>query len=109
MVLSPKTTHHYRNYGNYAATCVLAVIAVLLPCRAEAQSIPKQSQGQADSATLQGSVRDSQGKPVAAATVYLKEASGTPTLNVRTDSVGIYHFSALREGVYTLRAEMAGH
>jgi tetratricopeptide (TPR) repeat protein len=54
-------------------------------------------------------VRDSRGRPVAAATVYLQVKSGTQTLTARTDSEGTYRFSALGEGVYTLRAEMAGY
>ena len=54
-------------------------------------------------------MRDSRGRPVAAATVYLRAKSGTQTRTALTDSAGAYRFSALSEGVYTLRAEMTGY
>ena len=59
------------------------------------------AQGESSSA-LQGSVRDSQGKPVAAATVQLKDTG--PTLTALTDSQGNYHFPSLRPGSYTVHA-----
>jgi tetratricopeptide (TPR) repeat protein len=59
--------------------------------------------GQAESSSdLQGSVRDSQGQPVAAATVQLKTSG--QTLTARTDSQGSYRFRELRAGSYTLHA-----
>jgi tetratricopeptide (TPR) repeat protein len=54
-------------------------------------------------------VRDLRGRPVAAATVYLQEKTGTHPLTARTDSEGTYRFSSLASGVYTLRAKMAGY
>ncbi len=51
---------------------------------------------------------DSSGHPIAAATVYLQK-DGAQTLTARTDSEGSYRFSALGDGVYELRAEMAGY
>jgi len=87
----------------------LTLVALLAPFLTDGQSVQAQSQNAADSATLQGTVLDSRGHPVAAATVYLQAKTGTPTLSARTDSAGAYRFSALSEGVYTLRAEMAGY
>jgi tetratricopeptide (TPR) repeat protein len=91
------------------ATCVVTMIALLAPFRVPGKPVQGQVQEQADSAILQGSVRDSRGRPVAAATVYLQEKTGTQSLTARTDSEGTYRFSALREGVYTLRAKMTGY
>jgi len=90
------------------------VVVLLVPVQApgepaQGRSIQEQAQDQADSATVQGSVRDSRGRPVAAATVYLHVKTGTQPLTTRTDSEGSYRFLALREGVYSLRAEMAGY
>jgi tetratricopeptide (TPR) repeat protein len=62
----------------------------------------------ARSATLQGSVRDSHDRPVAAAIVYLQGANKEQTLSAHTDSQGSYQFPELREGTYTLRAEIPG-
>src|SRR5713226_3313163 len=85
--------------------CLVAawvVIALLVPC---AQGQPQAVEG---SATLQGTVRDSRDRPVAGATVYLRAKTGEQTLTAHTDSEGNYRFSALRDGTYTLRAEMSG-
>jgi tetratricopeptide (TPR) repeat protein len=86
-------------------------MAALAPARA-------QSQDPAGNATLQGTVqgyvRDSRGRPLANATVFLEFATGTGTLAIQTqithtDSQGSYRFAALREGTYTLRAEISGY
>lgn len=58
--------------------------------------------GQNQNSSLQGFVRDSQGKPVAAATVQLK--TGGQTFTALTDSQGTYLFRELRAGTYTLQA-----
>ena len=63
--------------------------------------------------TVQGCVSDSSGRPVANATVFLepRTATQTPATSsqiTHTDSSGAYLFAALREGTYTLRAEMNG-
>ena len=59
-------------------------------------------------ATLQGVVRDSSGRPISGASVSLQTTS-EPTLTVRTDSAGVYFFSGVRQGIYAIRAEMAGY
>ena len=67
------------------------------------------SQQTGESASLRGAVRDSQGKPVAGATICLQVNSSSPPQTVRTDSQGNYHFATLNGGVYLLRAQMAGY
>src|SRR5579863_1830766 len=62
-----------------------------------------------DSATLQGTVKDSGGRAIAGATVCLQGKTGTQTVTALTDSEGIFRFSALGDGAYTLRAVMAGY
>jgi tetratricopeptide (TPR) repeat protein len=54
------------------------------------------------SSAVQGSIRDSQGHPVAATLVRLDTASAT--LTAATDSEGRYRFRELRAGSYTLHA-----
>ena len=95
--------------GTHVVSCVAAVVACLAALLILGQVTHGQSQDQAGSATLQGSVMDSRGLPIAAATVYLEAKGGTQTLTAHTDSGGSYRFSALRDGVYKLRAEMAGY
>jgi tetratricopeptide (TPR) repeat protein len=93
--------------GNRIAIFLLILIALLTAFSASAKPAQGQSKDPADSATLQGSVLDSHGRPVAAATVYLQ--SGDQTLTARTDSAGAYRFPALPEAVYSIRVEMAGY
>lgn len=62
-----------------------------------------------ESASLLGTVRDSQGKPVAGATVKLRAKSALQTQTAYADSQGNYSFAALQGGAYVLRAEMAGY
>jgi tetratricopeptide (TPR) repeat protein len=112
MVRSRATAQQSRYLRTFNATCVLAVVALLTPFLIQGlrgQSTQGQDQDRAYSATLQGSVRDSRGRPVIAATVYLQAKSGTLARTASTDSEGNYRFSALREGAYTLRAEKAGY
>jgi tetratricopeptide (TPR) repeat protein len=95
-------------------TFALTAIALLLPFLDSgkivwAQSVQAQSREQAELATVRGSVRDSEGRPVAAATVHLQNQTETQTLTTLTDSHGNYGFSAVGEGVYMLRVEMAGY
>jgi len=96
------------------AACVLAVIAMFAVFAAlgkAAQNPPSQrsSGDQHSSASLQGYIRDSHGKPIAAASVQLRSNSGTQSLTVHSDTGGAYRFSGLKEGVYTLRVVMAGY
>jgi tetratricopeptide (TPR) repeat protein len=84
---------------------VIACLAVFL---IREQPVQAQSQDQAGSAILQGSVLDSSGHSIMAATVYLQK-DAEQTLTTRTDSEGRYRFSALGAGVYKLRADMAGY
>lgn len=84
-------------------SATLVVIALLAAC-------PQgQSQNPEGSATLQGSVRDPHGHPVADATVHLLGKTGEHPLTARTDSAGNYRFPALHEGTYTVRAESSGY
>jgi tetratricopeptide (TPR) repeat protein len=81
-----------------------AILAVLVPFVAQGQS-PEP----ASSATVQGSIRDSHGLPVEAASVHLQLNGATRIVSVRTDSNGEYHCAGLSDGVYTLRTERTGY
>jgi tetratricopeptide (TPR) repeat protein len=86
-----------------AKGCGLALLALftLFPLRLHSQEREK-------TASLRGTVRNSEGKSVAGATVHLKRQD-SQTQTVHTDSQGNYNFSAISGGVYVLRAEMAGY
>ena len=99
----PRVNTHQPRYLR-TVTCLLAVMAFLAPSMVHGQSVDRM-----ESASLQGLVRDSHDRPVAAAKVYLQPDIGTKTLTAVTDSGGLYHFAALRAGVYILRVEKAGY
>jgi tetratricopeptide (TPR) repeat protein len=62
-----------------------------------------------DAASLRGAIRDSQGKPVADATVRLQLKESTKIQTADSDSQGNYVFGELSSGVYLLKAEKAGY
>ena len=101
------TSGRFGQTGIHIAACVLAAMAALAPARV-------QSQESAGAATLQGTVqgyvRDSTGRPVTNAAVFLQHATGAETLATQTqithtDSEGAYRFAALPSGTYILRVE----
>ncbi len=59
-------------------------------------------------ATVRGQVKDSQGRPAAAADVSLRRQPDGPALTTRTDAQGAYSFAALDAGTYSLRAQADG-
>jgi len=71
-------------------------------------SPPLHSQAAHEDATLHGSTRDSEGKPVIGATVYLQAKDEIQPRTTQTDSQGSYSFQARRGGEYALWAEKAG-
>jgi len=102
------TAHFSRFLGTRITTGTLVTLAVLALFSVQGRPVYGQSASREDSATLQGSVRNPQGQPLASATVYLQAKSGPPLI-AHTDSAGAYRFPALRQGVYVLRAKLAGH
>lgn len=54
-------------------------------------------------------MRDSGGRPVVEAAVYLQLKDGPQTWSAHSDATGSYRFFGLREGIYILRAEKAGY
>jgi tetratricopeptide (TPR) repeat protein len=94
---------HHSRYLRPAA-CLLTVMASLAPSMVHSQSADR-----TESASLQGLVRDSHDRPVAAAKVYLQTDVGPKTPTTVTDSEGFYRFAALRAGVYMLHVGKAGY
>ena len=62
-----------------------------------------------EAASLRGTIRDVEGKPLAGVSIQLRVQDATPTQTVHTDVRGAYSFAALRGGTYALRAEKAGY
>jgi tetratricopeptide (TPR) repeat protein/protocatechuate 3,4-dioxygenase beta subunit len=107
---------HLRQMMNYVAIWILTATAMVAPLGAYAQGAAERSatsQGTVQG-TVQGFVRDSSGRPLADATVFLQLAADTNTPVAKpavahTDSDGAFRFSALRDGSYKLRAGRVGY
>src|SRR5213083_1977051 len=106
---SSLTAQLFGHFATRIITCVVAMIAVLALFPVQGRSVHGECASPDNSATLQGSVRDSRGRAVAAAIVYLRAKGGSQLLTAHTDSAGTYRFSALRHGEYVVRAELAGY
>lgn len=61
------------------------------------------------SATLQGMIQSSEGKPVAQAAVTLHKKGGAESLTTQTDTKGSFAFTKLQDGIYTLLASKDGY
>jgi len=94
------------------ATCTLALAVFLHSSSVSGQSVQQQAvEPRVEvraKATLKGSVRDSLNRPVVGATLRL-QSNDDPTLTGHSDSAGTYVFYEVRQGIYTLTAEMVGY
>jgi Flp pilus assembly protein TadD len=102
------TSSHFGPTGIYLAACAVSIMA-LVPSWAQSPE-PANSVGMMGS--VQGHVRDSNGKPVANATVFLQSATAPQAdalVATHTDSEGKYRFAAVGAGAFTLRAELSGY
>jgi tetratricopeptide (TPR) repeat protein len=83
-----------------AATCVNFSIA-----RAQAQgSSPPRS----DAITVEGTVRNSAGEPIADASVFLEEKGTSTPLGTKTSAAGAFVLSTTHAGTYSVRAAKSG-
>ncbi len=85
-----------------ATVALLLLVALAVPAESQSPASPRL-------ATLQVSVCDSQGQPLAGAAVYLQGQGKLQTPLAHTNAQGEYRFTALLPGAYILRGEMAGH
>jgi Carboxypeptidase regulatory-like domain len=86
---------------------ILALTLVLGRLTVHGQAVESRAES-SGGATVQGFVRDSSGRPIAGAKVCLL-AEGDQTLTANTGPAGAYRFSEVRQGIYSLRAEIHGY
>ena len=91
------------------AICIFSLLIAVAPGAVSAQG-PLQSPPPAQTSTVLGHVRDSNGKPVANAAVTLQSTTGTDTetWHTRTDSAGAFGFVGPWAGAYTLHTGESG-
>lgn len=93
------------------AVVALSLVLRLSPATVQGQSTQKTAIDPhaevADSATVQGTVHDSNHRPIAGAVVSLKaspQAVDAQSITVHTDENGVYRISGIHSGTYTLQA-----
>jgi tetratricopeptide (TPR) repeat protein len=86
------------------ALCVFLALIALLVLTGRAQT-----KASDDRAIIEGTVCDSQNKPVADAVISLESDGQAHEIVARSDSQGRYRFAAILPGSYTLRANKPGY
>ena len=97
-----------RRIQNSCCVVLAVLVAMLMSCSSAAafeQDSPSQWSGDA---TVQGTIRDTAGRPVADATVLLEEKSNSTRVETKTNAAGAFVLSAGHAGTYTVRAEKSG-
>jgi tetratricopeptide (TPR) repeat protein len=88
---------------------VLGVATVALMSCSNAAALKQDPLPQlSDVATVQGTIRDTDGMPVALATVCLEEKGNSKKVETKTNAAGAFVLSAGHAGTYTVRAQKAG-
>jgi tetratricopeptide (TPR) repeat protein len=88
---------------------VLGVVAAMLMIFPSAVAFEQDPLPQfSDAATVQGTIRDIAGKPVALATVVLEEKNNATKVETKTNAAGSFVLSTGHAGTYTVRAGKTG-
>jgi tetratricopeptide (TPR) repeat protein len=87
---------------------LVALAAALLSLSSATALAQDLSPQQRDAITIEGTVRNSAGEPVAGASLLLEEKGHTSPVVTETKADGTFVFSVVRPGTYTVRAEKSG-
>jgi hypothetical protein len=86
----------------------LGIVVVLLALVGTLAALPSRAAAQAVTGTLLGNITDTSGAPVPGATVTAIETQTNTTRSTVTNEAGNYIFSSLRNGTYSVNAELQG-
>jgi tetratricopeptide (TPR) repeat protein len=92
-----KTDHHLRLLAVLLALWVSFVV----------ERTPAQETPQSPAAEVEGTIRDSAGKPIMGVSVLLSKEDASPT-ETTTDAAGAFSFSAVAAGTYRVTAKKSG-
>lgn len=96
-----------RSAGHKLAAIAILIGTFLMPGVAQ-QAPPSRPDAAIHTAVLSGIVRSEAGKPVSDASVKADAADAQNSIETRSDTAGMFKFSALPAGSYTLSAEKSG-
>jgi tetratricopeptide (TPR) repeat protein len=85
-----------------------ATLTILLLAMASVPSAIPRQQSQAWHGTIEGTLRDTCGKPVTEATVLLEEKGSAEIIATKPNADGTFVFSPKHDGTYTVRAKKTG-
>jgi tetratricopeptide (TPR) repeat protein len=92
------STFHSRPFSRIASGIVVLSVAIVRCVPAVAQT-----------AIVQGTVRNSSGKAIASATVALQGAAGATVATAKTDPLGAYKLPGVASGSYKVQVEASGY
>jgi tetratricopeptide (TPR) repeat protein len=92
------STFHSRPFSRIASGIVVLSVAIVCCVPATAQT-----------AIVQGTVRNSSGKAIASATVALQGAAGATVATAKTDPLGAYKLPGVASGSYKVQVEASGY
>jgi Flp pilus assembly protein TadD len=84
------------------------VVAALMSCSSALASGDQHSPQQTEAVTIEGTVRGTDGNPLAGATVVLEEKGNPRILETKTSATGTFVLSADHRGTFTVRAQKPG-
>jgi tetratricopeptide (TPR) repeat protein len=84
------------------------MVATLMSCLSPLAFAIQHSPQQTDAITIEGTVRDTAGKPLADATVLLEEKGNRASVDTKTRADGTFVLSTDHGGTYTVRAQKPG-
>jgi tetratricopeptide (TPR) repeat protein len=93
---------------NRNATVLGVVVATLMSFSSAAAFEQNPTPRTADTAIIEGVIRDTAGKPIADATVLLEEKGNSTTIEAKTNVDGTFLLSTSHGGTYTVVAEKSG-
>jgi tetratricopeptide (TPR) repeat protein len=94
--------------SRFLRSTFFSVIFVLIGV-GQAAVVAQQASAQKDTGvTIQGGVRNSEGKAIGDASVWLKSEGTLKSLETKTNAAGAFEFTALAPGRYLIRAEKSG-
>lgn len=93
---------------NRAGACLAIAAAILVSFSSAAAYEQNLSARQSDKVTIEGTIRDTAGKPVADATVILEEKHNARKLEAKTNADGNFVFTLGQAGTFTVIARKNG-
>jgi tetratricopeptide (TPR) repeat protein len=108
MICSQTSRLSSETIDNRSRVILIVLAAALVSLSSRAAFAQSPSPQRSDAITVEGTVRNSAGEPVAGASVLLEEKGHPGPVKTRTNADGTFVLSADHAGTYSIRAEKSG-